>query len=131
GDMIFFLTSFGAEAAANAPVDVNGHGPFMFGRVITFGGGGGDEDLLDGSFGRAGDRGGEQAGKGGAQRAENTAPGTFFAHGTSEGAWGTWHSVHSEGLEPGFDSTKWFLLTICLCHFGREGLASWHRMQAA
>ena len=45
-DMILFFASLGAKSAADALIDIQGHSPFMLGRVIAFGSAGGDQHLF-------------------------------------------------------------------------------------
>ena len=92
--MVLFLAGLGAEAAADAPIGIDGHDPFMFGGVVILRRVGGDQDLLGDSLGGLGHRGGQHAGHRRAEPANHAAPGKVVLHGTSEGLCGTWHSVH-------------------------------------
>src|SRR5208337_3013579 len=122
--VVLLLAGLCAQTAPDASVDVDGHRPFVLGRVVTFGRTRGNEYMLHRRLGRPGERRCHNTGHGRAQFPKQIATrvSRLGFHGVSFGEWGTWHSVH---LGP-----KWVLITICLCHLGREGLASWQRVQA-
>ena len=93
-NMIFLFTGFGAKAAADAAVDVDGHNPLVLVGIVALGGAGGDQTALDRGLGCFGQRKREHPGESAGNASEGAASGNRFAHGTSDGACGTWHSVH-------------------------------------
>ena len=83
--MILSLASFDTQTAADAPVYVETHQPFVFGGIVTVWGLGGDKVLLHDPFGSAGGGQGQQTPERSAEGGEQVTAGDLVFHGTSFG----------------------------------------------